>query len=389
MTTELSTHVGAGLAWDDTGKLINADFGSASGTICEGDDARLSDARDPNAHAADHLPSGGDPIATAAAAANPPGTASAEGSAESLARSDHTHALAAFGTGSGTFCEGNDSRLSDARTPTAHASSHLPSGGDPLTTAAAGAITPGDSAAAGSAESFARSDHQHSIAAFGTGSGTFAEGNDSRLSDDRTASGLRSASTVVSVSSATAPSAGQVLMATSSTAATWQAPYFPTHQFFADQLDNPVTSDWAVNSLAAASACSNNSALTVRKFANATENGVGMSVLIPAGATNIVLGFVSRAETATGSTQAVIPRVYVREFPDNASVEAWDAGTDLTAVSIPNSELWQYDSQSIALSTLSLVAGRVVQIELTRRGSDGSDTLTTDWTLMMCSVGFT
>ena len=37
-----------------------------------------------------------------------------------------------FGTSAGTFCEGNDSRLSDSRTPTAHAASHLPSGADEL-----------------------------------------------------------------------------------------------------------------------------------------------------------------------------------------------------------------------------------------------------------------
>lgn len=42
--------------------------------------------------------------------------------------------------------------------------------------------------------------------------------------DDRTASGLRTASTVVSVSAATAPTSGQVLTATSTTAATWQTP---------------------------------------------------------------------------------------------------------------------------------------------------------------------
>ena len=35
-----------------------------------------------------------------------------------------------YGTGVSTACEGNDSRLSDARTPTAHAASHLPGGGD-------------------------------------------------------------------------------------------------------------------------------------------------------------------------------------------------------------------------------------------------------------------
>lgn len=60
--------------------------------------------------------------------------------------------------------------------------------------------------------------------AVGTTTGTVAAGDDSRLTDDRTASGLRSATTVVSVSAATAPSSGQVLTATASTTATWQTP---------------------------------------------------------------------------------------------------------------------------------------------------------------------
>jgi hypothetical protein len=58
---------------------------------------------------------------------------------------------------------------------------------------------------------------------YGTTSTTACVGNDSRLSDDRTASGLRTTSTVVTTSGASAPSAGQVLTATSSTAANWQA----------------------------------------------------------------------------------------------------------------------------------------------------------------------
>jgi len=48
--------------------------------------------------------------------------------------------------------------------------------------------------------------------------------DDPRLSDDRVASGLRSASTVVSVSGATAPTIGQVLTATGPSGATWQDP---------------------------------------------------------------------------------------------------------------------------------------------------------------------
>jgi hypothetical protein len=86
------------------------------------------------------------------------------------------------------------------------------------------ALTVGGSNTDGVATSVARSDHKHALPAFGSGAGTFCEGNDSRLSNDRTASGLRTASTVVSVSAATAPTAGQVLTATSSTAATWQTP---------------------------------------------------------------------------------------------------------------------------------------------------------------------
>jgi hypothetical protein len=40
--------------------------------------------------------------------------------------------------------------------------------------------------------------------------------------EDRTASGIRTATTVVAVSAATAPTAGQVLTATSGTAANWE-----------------------------------------------------------------------------------------------------------------------------------------------------------------------
>lgn len=44
-----------------------------------------------------------------------------------------------YGTTSTTACVGNDSRLSDARTPTAHASTHASGGSDPVTPAAIGA----------------------------------------------------------------------------------------------------------------------------------------------------------------------------------------------------------------------------------------------------------
>ena len=91
-----------------------------------------------------------------------------------------------------------------------------------VSSAAPGAITPGASAASGSATTLALSDHVHSVPAFGTTAGTFCQGNDGRLADDRTASGIRTATTIVALSSDTAPTIGQALIATSGTAATWQ-----------------------------------------------------------------------------------------------------------------------------------------------------------------------
>jgi hypothetical protein len=327
MTTELSTHVGTGTVWNNVAKTIEADFGSIAGKVTQGNDSRLSDARTPTAHAASHLPGGSDALTTAAAGTITPGSSAATGTAASFARSDHTHTVPAFGTIAATFCQGNDSRLSDSRTPTAHASTHLPSGSDPLTTAAAVAITVDGANAVGSANSFARSDHAHVV--------------------------------------------------------------LPKYSYFADQLQNPVTADWVVNSLAAAGADSVNSGFTVRGFVDASETGVGFICKTPIGATNIVFNFVSRAHSAPGSTLNVVPAIYVREVPDNAAVEAWSAATNLTALAFPNSTAFQYDTQTIALTTLSMVAGRVFQIELTRKGADAGDTLTQTWDLLLVEVGFT
>jgi hypothetical protein len=55
--------------------------------------------------------------------------------------------------------KGDDTRLTDSRTPTAHASTHLPSGGDALTTATPADL--GNANAAGTANSLVRSDHVH------------------------------------------------------------------------------------------------------------------------------------------------------------------------------------------------------------------------------------
>jgi hypothetical protein len=73
-------------------------------------DARLTDARTPASHTHGNLTNDGKVGTTA----NLPLKTGTNGVIEA----------GSFGTAAGSFCEGNDARLSDARTPTSHASSH-------------------------------------------------------------------------------------------------------------------------------------------------------------------------------------------------------------------------------------------------------------------------
>jgi len=103
----------------NTGSNVNAilapTYGTTANTICEGDDARLSDARAPTGAA------GG---ALAGTYPNP------------------TIDAGAYGTSAGTICEGDDARLSDARAPTGAAGGSL-AGTYPNPTIAASGVTAG------------------------------------------------------------------------------------------------------------------------------------------------------------------------------------------------------------------------------------------------------
>lgn len=107
---------------------LSADFGTASGKVCQGNDSRLSDARTPSstlAHAASHAEGQADaitPSAIGACADDDVRLSDARTPSSTLA-----HA-ASHGTGESDeiapsdigACADDDSRLTDARTPTAH-----------------------------------------------------------------------------------------------------------------------------------------------------------------------------------------------------------------------------------------------------------------------------
>lgn len=141
-----------------SGVLTTGTFGTAANTFCQGNDSRLSDARTPLSHSHGNITNDGRIGTTAAQPI--------------ITTTGGVLTTGAFGSTSGTFCEGSDSRLSDARTPVSHAHGNISNGGAigstsglPIITGASGVLTTGT---------------------FGTTSGTFCQGNDSRLSDART-----------------------------------------------------------------------------------------------------------------------------------------------------------------------------------------------------------
>lgn len=154
-------------------------------------------------------------------------------------------------------------------------------------------------------------------------------------------------------------------------------------------LLSPLDADWPVAANAALALDTNDPTITVRRFDDTVEEGVGLNpFLVPAGAVNVTLHFVSRAETAPAAARTVGVQVYERALPDNAAVTAWSAGTQLDDIAIPTNENFQYDSQTLALAALGLAAGQVHQLEITRVAPTAGTDLEGDWDLALLRLEF-
>jgi hypothetical protein len=106
-------------------KDIPASGNASSTQVVYGNDTRLTDARTPSAHAASHASAGSDPVTLANTQVTGLGTSST------------LNVPSSGNAASGEVVKGNDTRLTDSRTPASHASTHLSGGSDPISAATA------------------------------------------------------------------------------------------------------------------------------------------------------------------------------------------------------------------------------------------------------------
>lgn len=171
--------VGTGIAV--ASGVVSVTYGTAAGTACEGNDARLADARTPTSHAASHGTGGADAISPASI-----GAAASSHTHTSAAITDFVTAVVAAAPPTtdaslltaGTLADARlsanvvftaDARLSDSRTPT----SHTHSAGDIVSGTVASARLGSGTA---DATTFLRGDGQWAVPAGGGGGGSFTGG---------------------------------------------------------------------------------------------------------------------------------------------------------------------------------------------------------------------
>jgi len=314
-----------------------------------------------------------------------------------LSSDDHLQYLLVNGTRSmsGGLNMGGNSitnvNLVDGVDISAHATRHGANSSDPISTAAPPAnLTPASTNAAGIANTLARSDHSHAITGF-----QVQDSDLDALAAIATTGLYIITGTGISTTRTLVGTTGQITISNANGVAGNPTLSFAADTFIqrftfqADQFDNPVNANWAVNGLASAAADSVNPALTVRRFDDTAEEGVGGEITIPPNTVNVVFYFKWRAQTAPGGAQGVQPTFYHRNIPNNAAVGAWSAPLNLTVLSVPTNTNFQFSSQTISLIALGWAINEHRQFQLTRRGTQVGDTLVDDWNLLEMIMEFT
>ncbi len=168
--------------------------------------------------------------------------------------------------------------------------------------------------------------------------------------------------------------------------------------FFAPDFDNPVSSDWAAPTLAPASADTIRSAITVRRFDDTMEEGVGFALVVPSGAANVTIELSARPQSAPSLGPRIVGnRLYYRQIPNGTGPSTGWATRQLNNMTMATGATsYQYKpAQQIPLNgqngfSPGIVAGLVYEFEFTRTTpTPGGTNLSGDFDLLHFLMTFT
>lgn len=134
-----------------------------------------------------------------------------------------------------------------------------------------------------------------------------------------------------------------------------------------DRVEVTNSADWHLNSPAPIAKDTANNALLVNTFDDTIAEAVGFTERIPLGATNITFFFKFRAQTSPPGSRTIVVDIRTRREQDNTAIPGtWTLSETLTLTVPTTSVLWQYRTETIALTAITggaLIAGDVYKFQ--------------------------
>jgi hypothetical protein len=169
--------------------------------------------------------------------------------------------------------------------------------------------------------------------------------------------------------------------------------------YYANDYENPVTSDWGAPTLAPAAPDTILSSLVIRGFDDTIEEGVGFYLTVPSGSAGTSIEIKARAQTAPTQIRLAGNSLYFRQIPDaTGPVPTWNKIILNNHTMASGMTSYQYKPrQDIPLSgnggfSPGVTPGSLYQFEISRTSptlaGGGATNLSGDWNLVEFIIEF-
>jgi hypothetical protein len=152
--------------------------------------------------------------------------------------------------------------------------------------------------------------------------------------------------------------------------------------------EEPINAGWPVNALAPSSMDTLNTNFPVVRYDDTTEEGRGLTLVIPPAVSTVTFRWTLRAQTAPPATRTFAFKLYWQAITNNAAPPAASSRT-LTDISMANLNTnWQIFSQTYALSSFSpaWAADTNYKVEITTVAPGAGTKLVGDRTVWLLEV---